>query len=359
MKTNGDILPLDEEFLKKLVTTPRATGYEFLAQKLIKDYLVNDVDEIKSDNVGNVYSIINPESPFKVMLAGHIDQIGFLISHIDDNGFLWIKPLGGFDTTTLPGKRVIVCGKKGNVLGVIGRKAIHLIKAEDRKKAPELEKLYIDIGCKDKEEALEKVDVADFAVFDYGYERLGDNNFAVAAGFDDAIGSFIVAEIMKKLAKDKNFYAGVYGVSTVQEEIGFRGAHVAAKAILPDVGIAFDVGHSADSPEVDKKVVGEVKLGGGPIINIGPNLNPILVKKLISIAEENDIPYQKHAAHRGTGTDANAIQLTGAATGLVEIPNRYMHTASEIISLDDIENIVKLVVNLIRSFKEGDSFHPV
>jgi endoglucanase len=355
----GDSLPINEEFLKKLVTTPRATGYEFVAQKLIKDYLENDVDKIKSDKVGNVYAIINPESPFKIMLAGHIDQIGFQISHIDDNGYLWIQPLGGFDTTTLPGKRVTVCGKNGNFLGVIGKKAIHLMKAEDRKKAPEMEKLYIDIGCKDKEEALQKVDVADFAVFDYGYDRLGDNNFAVASGFDDSIGSFIVAEIMKELVKDKNFFAGVYGVSTVQEEIGMRGAHVAARTILPDVGIAFDVDHTSDAPEVDKKLVGDSKLGGGPKIAIGPNLNPVVVKKLISIAEENDIPYQKHAENRGTGTDANAIQLTGAATGLVSIPNRYMHTASEVISLDDIENIIKLVVSFIRSIKEGDSFLPV
>ncbi|MCG3226115.1 MAG: M42 family metallopeptidase [Candidatus Heimdallarchaeota archaeon] len=358
-KTKGDILPINEEFLKELVTTPRATGYEFVAQKLIKDYLENDVDKVKSDKVGNVYAIINPESPVKIMLAGHVDQIGFQISHIDDDGYLWIRPLGGFDTTTLPGKRVIVCGKNGNILGVIGKKAIHLMKAEDRKKAPEMEKLFIDIGCKDKEEALKKVDVADSAVFDYGYDRLGENNLAVASGFDDSIGSFIVAEIMKELAKDKSFFAGVYGVSTVQEEIGMRGAHVAAKAILPDIGIAFDVGHTADAPEMDKKIVGDTKLGGGPIISIGPNLNPVVVKKLMTIAEENDIPYQKHAANRGTGTDANAIQLTGAATGLVGIPNRYMHTASEIISLDDIENIVKLVVIFIKSIKDGDSFLPV
>jgi endoglucanase len=164
---------------------------------------------------------------------------------------------------------------------------------------------------------------------------------------------------MKELSKDKNFFAGVYGVSTVQEEIGMRGAHVAGRAIRPDLGIAFDVGHAADSPDMEKKHIGEINLGGGPIISIGPNLNPVVVKKFIEIAELNNIPYQKHAANRGTGTDANAIQLTGAATGLIEIPNRYMHTASEIISLDDIENIVKLVVEFIKSVKQGDDFLPV
>lgn len=349
---------MNEEFLSKLVTIPRATGYEIPAQKEIKKYLESDVDQIYSDYVGNLYAVINPDSPFKIMLAGHIDQIGFQISHIDDDGYLWFLPLGGFDTTTLPGKRVRVFGKDGEYFGVIGKKAVHLMKPDERKKAPEMEKLFIDIGCKDKEEAMKKVDVGDFAVFDYGYARLGDHNYAVAAGFDDSIGAFIVAEIMKELAKDKSFYAGVYGVTTVQEEIGLRGAHVAANKIKPDVGIAFDVGFAADAPEMEKKLIGDTKLGGGPIISIGPNFNPVVVKQLISIAEELKIPVQKHAANRGTGTDANAIQLAGAATALISIPNRYMHTASEVISLDDVENIVKLTVAFIKKITKETSFLP-
>lgn len=349
---------VNEEFLAQLVVTPRATGYEFPAQKKIKEYLEKDMDKIYTDYVGNLYSVINPDSPFKIMLAGHIDQIGFQISHIDDNGYLWFLPLGGFDTTTLPGKRVRVFGKGGEIFGVIGKKAVHLMKPDERKKAPEMEKLFIDIGCKDKEEAMKKVDVGDFAVFDYGYARLGDHNYAVAAGFDDSIGAFIVAEIMKELAKDKSFYAGVYGVTTVQEEIGLRGAHVAANKIKPDLGIAFDVGFAADAPEMEKKLIGDTKLGGGPIISIGPNFNPVAVKKIIEIAEKNNIPIQKHAANRGTGTDANAIQLTGAATVLISIPNRYMHTASEVISLDDVANIVQLTVEFIKSINEDTSFLP-
>ncbi|MBA7523960.1 putative aminopeptidase YsdC [subsurface metagenome] len=351
-------IKIDEEFLKRLVITPRATGYEFPAQKLIKSYLENDVDEIYGDRVGNLFAVINPESPFKIMLAGHIDQIGFQISYIDNQGYLWFLPLGGFDTTTLPGKRVRVIGMNGEYLGLIGKKAVHLMKQEEMKKAPEMDKLFIDIGCKNKEEAEEKVQVGDFAVFDYGYSRIGDNNYAIAAGFDDSIGSFIICEIMKELAKDKNFYAGVYGVSTVQEEIGFRGAHVAARKINPDVGIAFDVGFTADAPEVEKKMVGDTKIGEGPIISIGPNLNPEVVKRLIEIAEKSKIPYQKSAANRGTGTDANAIQLTGAATALISIPNRYMHTASELISLEDVDNIVQLTVEFIKSIKEEDKFLP-
>lgn len=350
---------VNETFLAKLVTTPRATGYELTAQRGIKEYLKKKVDKIYGDRVGNLYAVLNPDSPFKIMLAGHIDQIGFQITHIDKNGYLWFLPLGGFDVTTLPGKRVKVNGKKGIIPGLIGKKAIHLMKPEERKKAPEMEKLFIDIGCTTKEEAKKKVDIGDFAVFDYGFQKLGDHNFVVAAGFDDAIGAFIVAEVMKELSKNKEFYAGVYGVSTVQEEIGLRGAVVAARAIQPQIGIAFDVGHAADSPEIKKKLVGDTKLGSGPIIVRGPNINPILYQRLIDIAENNKIPYQKKAWHRGTGTDANAIQLTGAATALIAIPNRYMHTASEVISLDDVKNIVTLTVEFIRSVIEADTFIPL
>ncbi len=349
---------VNEEFLERLVTTPRATGYEFSAQRVIKDYLENHVDKVYGDRVGNLYTVINPDNPLKIMLAGHVDQIGFQISHIDKKGFLWFLTLGGFDSSTLPGKRVKVFSKGNFIPGVIGKKPIHLTKPEERKKAPDLEKLFIDCGFQSKEEGKAKVDVGDFAVFDYGYQRLGDHRYAVASGFDDAIGSFIVAEVMMELAKDKNFYAGVYGVSTVQEEIGLRGAVVASRKLQPDVGIALDVGFASDNPEIKKKHVGDTKLGGGPIVCIGPNFNPILFKRILNVAEEQNIPVQRIAENRGTGTDANAIQLSGAATALIAIPNRYMHTASEIISLDDVENIVKLVVNLIKSIKEEDTFIP-
>ncbi|MFW9777735.1 MAG: M42 family metallopeptidase [Candidatus Heimdallarchaeota archaeon] len=352
---------INEEFLKALLSTPRATGYEFSAQRLIKDYLQSEanLDQLYGDRVGNLIAVINPESPTKVMLAGHIDQIGFQISYIDKNGFLWFLPLGGFDPSTLPGKRVKVWGRDGAIPGVIGRKPIHIIKPEERKKSPDIEKIFIDIGCHDKEEAESKVEIGDFAVFDHGYQRLGDHNYAASAGFDDAIGAFVTMEIMKELSSDKQFFAGVYGVSSVQEEIGMRGATVAARSIRPEVGIAFDVGHAADAPEIKKKLVGDTKLGQGPIISVGPNINPNLFQKIVKLAEDLHIPYQRKAAHRGTGTDANALQLVGAATALVSIPNRYMHTASEVVSLDDVENCVNLVVNLIRSISKDETFVPI
>lgn len=350
---------INEEFLAKFVTTPRATGYELPAQLEIKKYLEKEVDKIYGDRIGNLFAVINPESPFKIMLVGHIDQIGFQISYIDESGYLWFLPLGSFDTTTLPGKRVKVYGKGTVVLGVVGRKTVHLMKPDELKKAPEMKKLFIDIGCKTKEEAEQKAEVGDFAVIDYGYQRMGDHNYAVATGFDGCIGAFIVAEIMKELSKDKKFYAEVYGVSTVQEEIGFRGAIVAANALKPNVGIAFDVGFAADAPEIEKKLVGDIKLGAGPLLTIGPNINPVLVKRLIEVAEKNKIPYQKRAINKATETDANAIQLSGAATALISIPNRYEHTASEVICLDDVKNIVNLVVKFIQSVGSEDTFIPL
>jgi endoglucanase len=278
------------------------------------------------------------------------------LSILDKDGFLWFLPLGSIDYTTLPGKRVIQTGANGSTLGVIGKKSINLMKPEEKKKVPTLEELFIDIGCKTKEDAEKKLNIGDFAVFDYGYQRLGGNNFAVASGFDDSIGAFIVAEVMKELSKDKNFYAGVYGVTTVQEEIGIRGATVAAHNLNPDVGIIFDVGHTTDNSNISKKQRGDLKLDEGPILTIGPDVNSELLDRIIKIAEENDIPYQKQAWPIGTGTDTSAIMLSGAATALISIPNRYMHTPSEVISLNDVANIIKLVVLVIRSITEEDLF---
>lgn len=350
---------LNEKFLEKLVSTPRASGYEFKAQQKVKKYLECCVDDLYGDRIGNLYSVINPDRSFKIMLAGHIDQIGFQITHIDKDGFLWFLPLGSFDYTTLPGKRVILTGENGSTLGLIGKKSINLMKPEEKRKVPTLEELFIDIGCKTKEDAEKKVNIGDFAVFDYGYQRLGEHNFAVAAGFDDSIGAFIVAEVMKELSKDKNFYAGVYGVTTVQEEIGIRGAAVAAHNLNPDVGIIFDVGHTTDNSNISKKQRGDLKLDEGPILTIGPDANPELLNRIIKIAEENDIPYQKQAWPIGTGTDTSAIMLSGAATALISIPNRYMHTPSEVISLNDVVNIITLVVLVIRSITEEDLFIPL
>lgn len=356
-------MTIEENFLEQLINTPRATGYEFPAQKLIKQRLESEVDKIQVDPLGNVISMVNPGNRPRILLDGHIDQIGFQISGMHKTGVLHFKPLGGFDPTTLPGKRVNVwTGKDEKYVGVIGRKPIHLMENEEKKKAPKIEDLYIDIGADDKEQAQELVDVGDYATFaEYKYRRMdAGEKFALGTGFDDAVGAFIVAEAMRKLAKDRSFDATVYGVSAVQEEIGLRGSRVAAFSVNPDIGIATDVGFTSDVPKIKSEKVGEVELGGGPVIAKGPNISPGIRNRLETIAEEEEIPCQYYPANRGTPTDANVIQVTrsGVATALVSVPNRYMHTASEIVSLDDVENIIELFVEFVKRVQEGEEFLP-
>lgn len=246
------------------------------------------------------------------------------------------------------------------ILGVIGRKPIHLLGDEDRKKVVKMEDLWIDIGAKDKDEASSLVSIGDPAVLDYDFAELR-NGMAVGRGFDDRIGAFVILEAARLLATMKP-KAEIYAVATVQEEVGLRGAHTSAFGIDPKVGIAVDVGFATDTPGMgnEKKKVGDIAMGKGPIIARGPNINPKLFDLLVETAEEEKIPYQLEGAPRGTGTDANAIQLTraGVATGLISIPNRYMHSPCELVNLDDVENVARLIAHAVARIDEATDFIP-
>ena len=294
------------------------------------------------------------------MLAGHCDEVGFMVQYIDDNGFLYFAPIGGVDEQLLPGKRVWVHTQKGPLMGVVGRKPIHLIDPKDREKVAKIHDQFIDIGAKDKKDAKRSVNIGDPITFMGGLEKLlGDR--VVSRGFDDKVGSFVVAEVLRQIGeKKKRPRCTVYGVSTVQEEVGLRGATTSAYQIQPDVGIAVEVGHASDYPEVDKKRIGEHKLGGGPIVARGANINPIVHELLVQTAKKMKIPVQLLGAPRATGTDANVIQLSrkGVATGLVTVPLRYMHTPTEVLSLKDLEATCQLLIGFIYDLKEGMSFIP-
>jgi len=294
------------------------------------------------------------------MLAGHTDEIGFMISYIDDNGFLYFRGIGGWDPQVLPGQRVWIMTGAGRLTGVIGRKPIHLLEEEERKKVVKFEDLWIDIGAKDKEEAEKLVSIGDPIVLAYGFEELR-NGIAASRGFDDKSGAFVVLEAARMLAQLAP-QAEVYAVATVQEEVGLRGARTSAFGIDPKVGIAVDVGFATDTPGMDKekKKVGEAKMGKGPIIARGPNINGKLFELLVETAKDKKIPYQLEGAPRGTGTDANAIQLTraGVATGLVSIPNRYMHSPCELVNLEDMENIYKLLAYTVEQIDDRTDFVP-
>lgn len=347
------------QFLKDLIAAPSPSGFEQPAQRVVRARMEKIADEVRTDVHGNVTCVKNPEHPTRVMLAGHVDQIGFIVRYISDDGFVYMSAIGGIDASIVPGSRVLIHGKNGPVRGVFGRTAIHLLKEEERGKKLDLDKLFVDIGAKDKEEAEKLVSVADPATFDAPFQEL-QGDLAAAAGFDDKIGTFVCMEALRILS-DRKIDCGLYAVSTVQEEIGLRGAQTSCYCIDPIAGIAVDVTHASDYPGCDKTKQGEIKVGGGPVIARGPNINPCLGEMLQETAEEKGIPAHVEAAARGTGTDANIMQLTraGVATALVSVPNRYMHTPVEIISLADLENAAKLVAETVAKINEQTDFTPM
>jgi endoglucanase len=292
------------------------------------------------------------------MLAGHVDEIGLMVNNIDDKGFISFLAVGGVDPAVLAGQRVDVHGHKGAIPGVIGRTAIHMTDPEDRGKALKMHQMWIDIGAKDKKDAEKIVDIGDSITIDAGYQELLDDK-AVARGFDDRIGAFVILEALRLLDK-KKINCALYCVTTVGEEIGLRGATTSSYGCDPHVGIAVDVGHATDYPSADVKRHGDAKIHGGPILGRGPNINPVVFKQLLSVAKSKKIPYQVGAEPRATGTDANAIQISraGVAAGLISIPNRYMHSPVELISLQDAENAAKLIAEWIMTLKSDMSFIP-
>jgi len=348
------------KFLRRYMETICPTGYEEEASRVWREEADKFADRTWADQHGNTFAVVHETGSPRIMLAGHADEIGLMITYIDENGFLYFSGLGGWDMQVLPGQRVRIKTQGGVVLGVIGRKPVHLLKDDDRKKVVKMEDLWIDIGAKDHDEASAIVEIGDSAVLDYAFAELR-NGFVVSRGFDDRIGAFVVLEAAR-LAAEMNPKAAVYAVATVQEEIGLRGAQTSAFGIDPQVGIAVDVGHATDTPAMDKekRQVGEIKMGAGPIVTRGPNINATLFRRIVETAELNDIPYQVDGYPRGTGTDANAIQLTrsGVATGLISVPNRYMHSPNETVHLDDVENGARLIAHTVVGIDERTSFIP-
>ncbi len=347
-----------EKFLRDILNAPSPSGYEQPAAKIWRNRVKDHADQMIQDVHGNSIAILNPKASFKVMLAGHIDEIGLMITYIDDKGFLYVAQVGGMDPSLLIGQRVRIVTAKGIIPGVIGRKAIHLMTPEERNKAVTMDNIWVDIGAKDKKAAERIVAVGDPMVVDVAFQKINDDIF-VARGCDDKAGAFVVAEVIRALSHRK-LNVCLAGVATVQEEIGLRGATTSAYTVKPDVGIAIDVGFCTDHPDSDPKKVGKVDLGKGPILHRGPNINPVLEKDLFRVAKASKIPYQVTAEPRATGTDANAIQLSrgGAATALLSLPNRYMHSPVEMLSLQDLNHTIKLLVNLIAKMPAQKSYRP-
>jgi endoglucanase len=345
-------------FLEQLVNASSPSGFEQPAQRVVRDYIAPHADDVTTDVMGNVIAALNPEGRPRVMLAGHCDEIGFMVRYITDTGFLHFSPIGGVDAHLVPGQKVHIHGSRGPVLGVVGKKAIHLMEPEERKRVLRFHQQWIDIGAADRKDAEKRVGVGDPVTFATQFERLRGET-VVARGFDDKMGSYVVMEALRLASRAKP-KAALFAVSTVQEEVGLRGATTSAFTVEPDVAIAVDVTHGTDYPDADKKRFGETKLGGGPVLHRGANMNPIVTERLIAAAKKAGIAYQMIGMPGRSGTDAWSMQLVrgGAASAVVSVPLRYMHTPIEVLNLRDVENAAKLLAAFAAALSPGTDFTP-
>ncbi|MCB0826558.1 MAG: M42 family metallopeptidase [Armatimonadetes bacterium] len=349
------------DFLKSLCNTPSPSGYEERIAKVYADYTKTFADKVETDRHGNTTAILNPDAEQKIMLAGHMDEIGFQVSYIEDEGFLRFRGIGGHDMSIPLGQRVFIHTDNGPIPGIIGRKPIHLLESTERDKTTPLHDMFIDIGAKKRDEIENEIMIGDPITYQWEFEMLR-NNRATARGFDNRVGSFAVAEALRLLKESGSLDSGVgvYAVATVQEEIGLRGARTAAHRIGAQSGLAVDVDFAIDHPGVSKSRYGKCDLGGGPSVTRGANINPVVFRTIMQASKEDEIPVQVSAEPGGTGTDANAMQVAGdaMATGLVGIPLRYMHTPVELLSLDDVENCAKLMAGYCKRVKPETTFIP-
>jgi putative aminopeptidase FrvX len=346
-------------FLAELLHARSPSGYEAEAQAVFDRHVKPAADRYARDALGNRLATLNPQGDPVLMLAGHMDELGLIVTYVNKEGFLYFDTIGGHDLSVISGRRVLIQTANGPVKGVTGKRAIHLMDDEDRKRVPKKHEIWIDIGARSKEEALDRVNIGDVATYDHELEMFC-GSIGTARAFDNKVGAYVVGETLIRLAKARRKLAArVVSVATAQEEIGVRGATTSAYLADPHIAVAVDVGHATDHPDCDNRRFGETKLGGGPILCRGANINPKVYERLLRAAKKLRLPYQVEADPRPTGTDARAIQMgrAGVATGLVSIPLRYMHTPSEVVDLEDVERCVQLLVEFALDLERGDYLH--
>ncbi|MCB1076464.1 MAG: M20/M25/M40 family metallo-hydrolase [Verrucomicrobiae bacterium] len=351
-----------EDFLFDLLRTPSPTGFEAPGQRKWAAYTRRFADTVESDAYGNVWATVNgadPDAP-TLMIEAHADEIGYIVRHIMDDGFLRIDRIGGSDWAAARGRRLVIFGDRGEVRGVIGNTAIHLRDRRDGEKAPEQHDLYVDIGASSAAEVLEMgIRVGHPAVYVDGPEKFG-NNRLVGRALDNRLGGFIIAEVLAALTKGGATRpdATVIALNAVQEEIGGNGAKMAAHRLRPDVCVVLDVTHATDSPGIEHARHGKVSLGGGPSVTHGTVNHPEVVKRLMSVAADLGIGLQHEASSRFTSTDTDSIFDIGDGipSALVSLPLRYMHSVVEVADFGDVEKIIALLAGLARSVRKGDRF---
>jgi endoglucanase len=345
------------DFLRQLLGTPGPSGDEAAAARVWRAEARQFADSVSADVAGNSYALLEGRGP-RVLLAGHIDEIGLMVTYIDEGGYLFFAPVGGWDAQVLVGQRVRLLGQAGEVVGVIGKKPIHLLKPEERSQASTIERMWIDIGAQSREEAAALVRIGSVGVVDAPLYEL-PNGRIVSRSLDNRAGAFVVLEALRLLSDDRPA-ASVAAVATAQEEITFLGAMTAAFSFDPQVAIAVDVTFATDHPEADKQQWGDVKLGGGPVLSRGSANSPLVFQRLVEVAEREGIAYSLQVSPRYTGTDADAIHKAraGVATGVVSVPNRYMHSPNEMVALSDLDAAARLIAAFVRSVGSAEEFIP-
>ncbi len=348
-------------FLKTLLDTPGPSSFEAAPARVWRKEAESLADEVRADVAGNSYATLNPSGRPRVMLAGHIDEIGVMVTHIDDDGFLSFDTIGGWDHQVFVGQRVRLLGKGGPVVGVVGKKAIHIMDKDDRERVSKVEALWIDVGAANRKEAEARVRIGDPGVLSAGVLEF-PNGRLVSRSIDNRIGAYIVLETVRLLAAGPRPAAAVTAVATTREEIAGTGggARSSAVALEPDVAIVVDVTHATDYPGVDKRRHGDYRLGGGPVLSRGASISEVVFDFLAQAAEAEKIPYTIEAASRDTRTDAEAIfnAHRGVATALVSVPNRYMHSPNEMVTLDDLDQTARLLAAFVRRLKPDTDFVP-
>jgi putative aminopeptidase FrvX len=353
--------PDSKHFLLDLLSTPSPTGFEVCGQRKWAAYVRQFADRLESDAYGTAWATLDgaAKHPRRIMFEAHADEIGFMVTYISKEGFISVDRVGGSDVATARGRRVDILGDKGTVRGLMGNIAIHIRENRDDEKAPKVYELWIDIGATSAEEvARAGIRPGHPVVYSDSVEELGAHGLFGRA-IDNRIGGYIIAEVIARLGKTRQHLPStIIAVNAVQEEIGGNGAKMAAHRLMPDVAIVLDVTHATDTPSVDLKKHGDVKLGGGPSLTHGTANHPEVVQRLMEVAKKKKIPLQHKASSRYTGTDTDVIftQQHGIPSALVSLPLRYMHSVVEMVDLRDVERAIQLLVAFAESVTEKDEF---
>jgi len=346
------------DFLKKLVNTPSPSGHEMRGQRVWLDYVEEYADETFSDAYGNCVAVLNKGGSPRLMLAAHADEIAMTVNYLDDEGFIYVRKLGGIDAAITKAQRVVIHTRNGPVKGVVGNVAPHLTQADKERKLPQILDLFIDIGAGARKEAEKLVRVGDPITLADEFDLLR-NDLAIARAFDNRIGTFAVAEALRLLLESKRrLSAEICAVSNIMEETGLLGARQIAYSLKPDVALVVDVTHATDYPTVDKPQHGDVKVGKGPTLTVGGCNHPEVVARIEAVARENKIKLQHEAQSNTSGTDTDVIFWTrgGIPSALISLPNRYMHSPVEVISLKDLEKIPELMAAFALLLRRGEEF---